>query len=605
MVTKAPKPPAVATLPLTSTDGSIIVAKQPREEVEIEDVMEEAPPPPSPRAPPPLPEPQEKIGVSTASTDIINAVPNVAALGSQKPPSPSAVDTRVGSMAAVGTVPTVGDMIGKYKVDRLIGSGGMGLVVAARHEQLNELVAIKLLRPKAAGDKIHAERFAREARAIIKIKSEHVVRVLDAGTTLDSGAPYIVMEYLVGRDLSQIVREEGALYPSRAADLMLQVCEAVASAHAVGVIHRDLKPSNFFVTQRADGTTLVKVLDFGISKAVGQDGVVDPNLTETQAVFGSPTYMSPEQIRSAKHVDHRSDVWSLGVGLYELLTGKLPFAADNVAGLLASIVADPPFFPRGFAPNLPQPLEDLLLACLTKDPKNRVQSVAELAFRLAPFASPNVETQNLLERIERLSKANPQTLSASSTAGPRLPQQQQGQGPSSSPNPNIMMGPPPMGGPSSSNPNLMDMRASMHGFGSTGMDLSSEAHIPVQSRPSMLVAIMVGLGIAALIGLGVFGAYKLGARSGPAPTTASAPPSPESSPAALTTVPTSTSAATTPVEPSVKVAATPSSSITSPPSNPGTKRVPPPKHNPTPRTQAGTSSGATPPPVSDPTKDRF
>ena len=315
-----------------------------------------------------------------------------------------------------GAALSIGDRIGNYIVERVIGSGGMGLVVAARHEGLNELVAIKVLRPKAASDEVHAERFAREARAIVKIKSEHVVRVLDAAAP-EGGAPFIVMEYLVGRDLARILKEEGRIPVVQAAAMMLQICEAVASAHAVGVIHRDLKPSNFFVTTRADGEPLVKVLDFGISKAIGQDGLVDPNLTETQAVFGSPTYMSPEQIRSAKHVDQRSDIWSLGVGFYEILTGKLPFAADNVAGLLASIVADPPFYPRGFVPELPEELELLLLQCLAKDARERVQSVAELAFRIAPFAPRSAANHDLVDRIDRLAAASsPHAMTGAATA---------------------------------------------------------------------------------------------------------------------------------------------------------------------------------------------
>ena len=535
--------------------------------------------------------------VVTADTDIINAG------------EPGNAETRVTNLAAVHAVPAVGDRVGKYVVERLIGSGGMGLVVAARHEALGELVAIKLLRPKAAGDKVHSERFAREARAIIKIKSEHVVRVLDAGTLDDSGAPYIVMEYLVGRDLAAILREEGPMYPSRAADLMLQVCEAVASAHAVGVVHRDLKPSNFFVTQRADGTTLVKVLDFGISKAMGQEGVVDPNLTETQAVFGSPTYMSPEQIRSAKHVDHRSDIWSLGVVLYELLTGKLPFAADNVAGLLASIVADPPFFPRGFAPNLPQELEGLLLACLQKDPKQRVQSVVELACRLAPFATPNVETHNLVERIQRLATmtSGQQPPSAATTTGPKLPHASQ---------PNLApLAPPPLAPVSTARPagamlppgwpsGPYDAHASGSPFGSTGTDLSAEAP-PPQSGRSVYAGIGIGLGVAVLLIVGGVGAY-LGTRPSASFTTGGALPGEGSSAAPLVDPEPPPPSAPTPSEPPppASVASAPASAptATGKPAAPavGKKGV---RHG----TKGSATGGASTAPkgTSDPTNDRF
>ncbi len=317
--------------------------------------------------------------------------------------------------------PSAGTRIGRYVVERTLGSGGMGLVVAARHEQLGELAAIKLLHPRASKVELSRERFVREARATARIKSEHVVRILDAGTEESTGAPYIVMEYLVGEDLGRIVRRDGPLPVQLAADYFLQVCEAVAAAHAVGIIHRDLKPSNFFVTHRADGTPLLKVLDFGISKAVATEGEeADPKLTDTQAVFGSPTYMSPEQIRSAKNVDFRSDVWSLGVALFEVLTGRLPFFADNVAGLLASIVADTPIPSRRFRPDMPVELEALIVGCLEKELPRRVQSVIDVAARLRPFAS--AEGQVLAGRVERMRGSTPGDVRASSPqVGPPPP----------------------------------------------------------------------------------------------------------------------------------------------------------------------------------------
>ena len=443
---------------------------------------------PSSQAPPAPP-----VGGVTEATDII------AGRGA-KAAAVAPEDDRSTGMHAV---PTAGDRIGgKYVVDRLLGSGGMGLVVAAQNIETREQVAIKLLRPKAAGDKIHAERFAREARAIVKIKSEHVVKVLDAGTLSESDAPFIVMEYLSGRDLSQMIREEGALPLTQAADLMLQVCDAVASAHAVGVVHRDLKPSNFFVTKDATGRPRVKVLDFGIAKAIGQDGVVDPNLTETQAVFGSPTYMSPEQIRSAKHVDHRSDIWSLGVALYEVTTGRLPFAADNVAGLLASIVADPPYYPRGFVPDMPHVFEELLLACLHKDPKQRVQSAGDLGQALAPFATQGPITDALLASIIKASPPTNQPFPGET--GPRMPQLSY-PGQISAPMP--VAGPPSHSGPttgpvapesSPSWPGSPPPEANRTGgvaFGSTGSDLHA---LPKPVGRKLVTA----LGVVLLLGSG-------------------------------------------------------------------------------------------------------
>ena len=292
-----------------------------------------------------------------------------------------------GSMRAA---PVAGDRVGKYVVDSILGRGGMGIVVAARDESagLRTLVAIKLLHPKAAKDAVQVERFVREARSTVRIKSEHVVRVLDAGADEHTGSPFIVMEFLQGRDIAYVLANFGPLPPKTAVDYIIQICEAAAAAHALGIVHRDLKPSNFFLTHRADGTALVKVLDFGISKAAQLDGMPDPRLTETQAVFGSPTYMSPEQIRSSKNVDQRSDIWSLGVALFEMLTRKLPFVADNVAGLLASVIADPPFTISHFRPDVPPGLEAVVLSCLEKDAARRIGSAGELARRLAPYASP-------------------------------------------------------------------------------------------------------------------------------------------------------------------------------------------------------------------------
>jgi eukaryotic-like serine/threonine-protein kinase len=300
--------------------------------------------------------------------------------------------------------PAAGTRIGRYVVERLLGEGGMGVVVAARHEHLDELVAIKVMHARLAADPIQAERFAREAKQTVRIRSERVVRVLDAGVQEETGAPYLVMEFLEGRDLGRVLAEEGPLPAAVAVDLMLQVCEAVAAAHALGIIHRDLKPSNFLLTRAADGSPLVKVLDFGIAKAISADGVPDAKLTETHAVFGSPGYMPPEQIRSAKHVDARSDVWSLGVALFELCTGNLPFTADNVTGLVASIVSDEPARMTDFAPGVPEGLEALVRACLVKDREARTPSVARLAAALVPFASAREEALAIAGRIERIAR---------------------------------------------------------------------------------------------------------------------------------------------------------------------------------------------------------
>src|SRR5689334_6553526 len=210
-------------------------------------------------------------------------------------------------------------LAGKYRVERILGTGGMGVVVAAKHVELNILVAIKFLLPHVLSNQTAVARFAREARAAVRIKSEHVARVSDVGT-LESGAPYMVMEYLDGGDLSAWLKERGALPVEQAVEFVLQASEAIAEAHALGIVHRDLKPSNLFVTRRRDGSMTVKVLDVGISKTTSIDAAA-MDMTATTAVMGSPLYMSPEQLQSSKDVDARSDIWSLGIILYELLAG--------------------------------------------------------------------------------------------------------------------------------------------------------------------------------------------------------------------------------------------------------------------------------------------
>src|SRR5689334_13093473 len=230
-----------------------------------------------------------------------------------------------------------GDLLaGKYRVERVLGAGGMGVVVAAHHIALDEKVAIKLLLPEALSNPEAVSRFAREARAAVKIKNEHVARVIDVGS-LDTGAPYMVMEYLEGSDLGDWVKQHGNLPVEQAVEFLLQACEAIAEAHGAGIVHRDIKPANLFVIMRADGLQSVKVLDFGISKVTPKGSVSDMGYTKTSTVMGSPLYMSPEQMESTKDVDTRTDIWALGVVLYELLTGNLPFLAESMPELIARI----------------------------------------------------------------------------------------------------------------------------------------------------------------------------------------------------------------------------------------------------------------------------
>jgi eukaryotic-like serine/threonine-protein kinase len=279
-------------------------------------------------------------------------------------------------------------LAGKYRVERLLGEGGHGVVVAAEHLTLGERVAIKLLRPEIATDAETVARFLREARASVRIKGEHVTRVLDVGALAD-GLPYMVMECLEGSDLSSVIATEGALPWSLVIDYALQTCEALAEAHGIGIVHRDIKPSNLFLTKRPDGSACIKVLDFGISKSVGpiDSNAVEANLTQTQTVLGSPQYMAPEQMRSSRKVDGRTDIWALGTTMYELLTGRPPFEADALPELFAMILQDTPRPIRETRPDVPPKIDTIVSRCIEKDPEKRFTDIAELARALGPLAS--------------------------------------------------------------------------------------------------------------------------------------------------------------------------------------------------------------------------
>jgi serine/threonine-protein kinase len=276
-----------------------------------------------------------------------------------------------------------GDLLaGKYRVDRVLGVGGMGLVVAAHHIDLDERVAIKFLLPDAVNNPVAVARFDREARAAVKIRSEHVARVVDVGK-LDNGAPYIVMEYLDGRDLADWLVKQGPLPAEQAVEFVLQACEAIAEAHALGIIHRDLKPANLYCIRRPDGALSIKVLDFGISKATALGGAM--GMTQTQTVIGSPLYMSPEQLESSKGVDARTDIWALGVILFELCTGRVPFMGEGIAELVLRIVTWPAPRLEGPLP-VPAGLDAIIHRCLAKDRQARYANVSELANDLMAFA---------------------------------------------------------------------------------------------------------------------------------------------------------------------------------------------------------------------------
>jgi serine/threonine-protein kinase len=294
-----------------------------------------------------------------------------------------------------------GDVLGgKYRIERVIGQGGMGIVAAARHTELHQRVAIKVLPAHLTPDAEIVERFMREARAAARLRSEHAVKVVDVGAR-SNGSPYIVMELLDGEDLGAL-SERGPLPIPVAVDYILQACEAVAEAHALGILHRDLKPRNLFLTTKLHGKPLVKVLDFGLAKSMSMH---ERALTATATAMGSPQYMSPEQMKASRDIDFRTDIWSLGICLYELVSAHVPFDSPAVPVLCAMVLKDDPTPLPTFRPDVPPVLWAIIRKCLMKAPADRFATVSELAAALEPFAPP--EAQGAGQRIAAVLNAVP------------------------------------------------------------------------------------------------------------------------------------------------------------------------------------------------------
>ena len=274
---------------------------------------------------------------------------------------------------------------GKYLIENTLAEGGVGIVASAMHVTLQQRVAIKYLKPKALESPSLVERFVREARLAAQIRSEHVVRVHDVGI-LTNGAPFMVMEHLVGQGLDLVVAK-GPSPTAVAVDYILQACDALAEAHGLQIVHRDIKPANLFLAERPSNTPILKIIDFGISKAIPQRSKTASwgRQTEDGDRFGTPLYMSPEQLRSTSNVDARADIWALGVVLHELLTGELPFEGDDLPQLCASILIRPPVHLTAALRGAPVELETIILKCLEKDRLRRFRNVAELAQELVPF----------------------------------------------------------------------------------------------------------------------------------------------------------------------------------------------------------------------------
>jgi eukaryotic-like serine/threonine-protein kinase len=284
------------------------------------------------------------------------------------------------------SIPRIGAVLaGKYEVERVLGAGAMGVVVAAQHRLLRQTVALKLISGSRETRTTAVARFTREARAIAGLASDHIVRILDFGL-LDEGTPFMVMQYLPGRDLASEVRARGGKLPQvEAVDHVIHACAGLAIAHGAGIVHRDIKPGNLLLTTRANGEPLVVIVDFGISKTLQSEEEL--SLTLSQTTLGSPLYMSPEQIRDSKTVDARTDIWSLGVVLRFLLTGKHAFTAGDASGVLAAVIADEPAPMRADVPEIDPGLESVVSRCLEKKAAFRYGSAAALAEALAPYAS--------------------------------------------------------------------------------------------------------------------------------------------------------------------------------------------------------------------------
>ncbi len=419
---------------------------------------------------------------------------------------------------APGTV-----LLGKYRIVRTLGMGGMGVVVQAEHVTLGSTVAMKFLLPQFATVSDAAERFVREARAASRIASDHVAHVLDVGTLPEaSDVPYMVMEYLEGQDLSRALKSGHRFTIEEAIDYIIQAAEALAEAHRERIIHRDVKPANLFLTRYADGTPLVKVLDFGISKIAQDAQIGDMGLTKTTAVLGSGYYMSPEQMRSAKSVDTRTDIYALGVCIFELLTGSPPFTADNFAELCLKVAMDPPTPMRLRRPDVPEALAEVIAKAYARSPDDRYPTMGAFVAALAPWASPH--SYPAIEQVGRISarmgdRGTMSSVPAMAPAG--------------------SMPPPPM--PSLSSPLSSSSSGAVAAAGPLSKSVSSPSGAPAGRGGAPLWAVAGGIallsGVAMFFGLGYVkrpitapGATPA-LVAPPAPVSAEPPPTPTVTPA--------------------------------------------------------------------------
>ncbi len=274
----------------------------------------------------------------------------------------------------------VNQTIGNYRVVSLLGEGGMGVVYLAQHPVIGRKVAIKLLHAALARDPDIVSRFFNEARAIHMIAQENIVEILDFGQTTD-GQPYFIMEYLTGESLSEAVAR-GPMAPGAVEEIGVQMCRALGAAHAKGIVHRDLKPHNVQLVDKGDGALHVKILDFGVAKILASPDGAQSVKTRTGSLMGTPLYMSPEQCKGSGALDHRTDIYSLGVMLFEMLSGRPPFIAEGVGELFAKHMLEEPPSLLDFVPQTPHHMAAAIMKSLAKEPRDRFFQTME-EFRLA------------------------------------------------------------------------------------------------------------------------------------------------------------------------------------------------------------------------------
>lgn len=290
-------------------------------------------------------------------------------------PTEPAFDTKLGQL-----------LLGRYRIVRKLGEGGMGAVYEGKHELIGKRLAIKCLHAQYTSNKEVVERFQREANAATAVGNEHIIEVSDVGS-FDDGAPFIVMEFLDGVEFGRLIETEGSLPIGRLIHIVTQLCDALAAAHARGIVHRDMKPENVYLIPRSGDPDFVKVLDFGISKMREQNEAIGGSLTKTGMALGTPYYMPPEQAQGVRDLDHRADIYAVGVILYQGLTGRLPFDAETYPALMVKILTEPAAPPSVYRKDIPPELEQVVLRAMAKDRARRFQTMSELAEALTPFAA--------------------------------------------------------------------------------------------------------------------------------------------------------------------------------------------------------------------------